>query len=66
MVDTATELMQDVASPSKVVNWDATNSKTSPQVREGVQLLDAFRQINAAPPLPRVPDCRPVNAREMR
>jgi pimeloyl-ACP methyl ester carboxylesterase len=55
MVDTVTQLMEDVVSPGKLVNWDATNSATSPQVREGVKLIDAFEQINAAPPLPEVP-----------
>jgi pimeloyl-ACP methyl ester carboxylesterase len=51
MVDTVTQLMADVASPAKLENWDATNSATSPQVREGVKLIDAFEQINAAPAL---------------
>ena len=55
MVDTVTQLMEDVISPAKLASWDATNAMTSPQVREGVRLIDAFGQINAAPPLPEVP-----------
>src|SRR5207344_2875254 len=35
--------------------WDAANAMTSPQVREGVQLIDAFAQINAAPAMRDVP-----------
>jgi pimeloyl-ACP methyl ester carboxylesterase len=55
MVDTATQLMEDVVTAAKLANWDATNAMTSPEVREGVQLIDAFARINAAPPLPDVP-----------
>jgi pimeloyl-ACP methyl ester carboxylesterase len=55
MVDTVTQLMEDVISPAKLANWDASNAMTSPEVREGVQLIDAFAQINAVPPLPDVP-----------
>lgn len=55
MVDTVTPLMQDVTSAERLVTWDATNSTTSPQVREGVKLIDAFEKINAAPPLPELP-----------
>lgn len=55
MVDTVTQLMKDVVSPAKLADWDATNAMISPQVREGVQLIDAFAQINAAPPLPDIP-----------
>jgi pimeloyl-ACP methyl ester carboxylesterase len=55
MVDTVTQFMADVVSSAKLANWDATNAATSPEVREGVHLIDAFAQINAAPPLPKVP-----------
>ncbi|RSS81131.1 alpha/beta fold hydrolase [Streptomyces sp. WAC06614] len=55
MVDTVTELIADVISPGALKNWDTTNARTSPQVREGVHIMDAFRRINAAPPMPRVP-----------
>jgi pimeloyl-ACP methyl ester carboxylesterase len=55
MVDTVTQLMEDVVSPGKLANWDASNSATSAQAREGVQLIDAFARIDAAPPLPKVP-----------
>lgn len=55
MVDTVTPLMEDVTSAERLVNWDSTNATTSPQVREGVKLIDAFEKINAAPPLPELP-----------
>jgi pimeloyl-ACP methyl ester carboxylesterase len=55
MVDTVTQFMEDVVSPGALANWDASNAATSPQSREGVRLLDAFAQINAAPPMPKVP-----------
>ena len=47
--------MRDVTSAERLVNWDASNATTSPQVREGVKLIDAFEKINAAPPLPEMP-----------
>ena len=55
MVDTVTPLMEDVTSAERLVTWDATNATTSPQVREGVKLIDAFEKIDAAPPLPELP-----------
>jgi pimeloyl-ACP methyl ester carboxylesterase len=55
MVDTVTELMEKVASPAQIANWNATNAVTSPQVREGVELINAFNQLNAAPSMPKVP-----------
>lgn len=55
MVDAVTPLIENVVGPAKLANWDATNAATSPQVREGVHLVDAFAQINAAPPLPTIP-----------
>jgi pimeloyl-ACP methyl ester carboxylesterase len=55
MVDTATEVMADVISPAKLANWDATNAATSPQLREGVELVDAFARIDRASPMPDVP-----------
>jgi hypothetical protein len=55
MVDALTQRMDDVVSPTKLANWDAANRMTSPQVREGVELIDAFAKINAAPPMPEVP-----------
>src|SRR5690606_12522291 len=50
MVDAVTERMAEVASPQAVKNWDASNAQTSPESREGVRLLDAFKKINAAAP----------------
>lgn len=55
MVDTASQYMADVVSPEKLATWDQANAMTSPQVREGVRLIDAFARINAAPPMPKVP-----------
>jgi pimeloyl-ACP methyl ester carboxylesterase len=55
MVDTVTARMADAVSAAKLTNWNATNAMTSPEVREGVQLIDAFAQINAAPPMPDIP-----------
>jgi pimeloyl-ACP methyl ester carboxylesterase len=55
MVDTVTPRMADVVSTAKLANWDASNAMTSPEVREGVELIDAFARINAAPPLPPIP-----------
>ncbi len=52
MVDAATELIADAISPGKLANWDQTNRATSAQVREGVEVIDAFNRINAAPPMP--------------
>jgi pimeloyl-ACP methyl ester carboxylesterase len=55
MVDTVSPTMRDVVSRAALAEWNATNARTSPQVREGVQLIDAFRRIDAAGPLPKVP-----------
>jgi pimeloyl-ACP methyl ester carboxylesterase len=55
MVDTVSQFMEDVVSPAKLANWDASNAMTSPEVREGVQLIDAFAKMNAAPPVPDIP-----------
>jgi pimeloyl-ACP methyl ester carboxylesterase len=55
MVDAVSPLIENVVSPAKLANWDATNAATSAQVREGVRLIDAFAKINAAQPLPTIP-----------
>ncbi|GAA1422749.1 alpha/beta hydrolase [Streptomyces thermospinosisporus] len=55
MVDAVTERMAEVAGAEAVKTWDASNAQTSPESREGVHILDAFRKINAAPPPPAVP-----------
>ena len=55
MVDAASELIADVLDPAVMASWDQTNQATSPQVPEGVQLADAFAQIDAAPAMPKVP-----------
>jgi pimeloyl-ACP methyl ester carboxylesterase len=55
MVDTLSEFMAGVASPTALANWDTQNSMTSAQSPEGVQVIDAFNKINAAPPMPSVP-----------
>ena len=64
MVDTVTPRMADVVSLSKLANWDESNALTSPEVREVVELIDAFAQIDAAPPMPDIPAiscCRPTS-----
>ncbi|QAY74360.1 alpha/beta hydrolase [Agromyces protaetiae] len=53
--DAASPLIADVADATALANWDASNATTSPQLREGVEVLDAFARIDAAPPLPDVP-----------
>lgn len=55
MVDAASPWMAEVADPAALRNWDEDNATTSAQVREGVELLDAFAKIAAAPPIPKVP-----------
>lgn len=55
MVDALSEHIESVISPDKLANWDAGNATTSAQLREGVQVIDAFSRIRAAPPMPAVP-----------
>ena len=55
MVDAASELITEVLEPAVMAHWDQTNQATSPQSPEGVQLADAFAQIDAAPAMPIVP-----------
>jgi pimeloyl-ACP methyl ester carboxylesterase len=55
MVDTPSLSAPRTSSPERGWHWDVPNAMTSPQVREGVQLIDAFARINAAPPMPDVP-----------
>ena len=55
MVDALSEHMADVLSPAQLDTWDASNAATSPQVAEGVRVIDAFQQIDAAPPMPAIP-----------
>jgi pimeloyl-ACP methyl ester carboxylesterase len=50
MVDVATELMKQVASPKALAAWDASNRMSFPEAPEAVELLDAFAKIEAAPP----------------
>jgi pimeloyl-ACP methyl ester carboxylesterase len=55
MVDAASETIAEVVSPEQLEGWDATNAMTSPQVREGVRVIDAFARIAAAPSMPPLP-----------
>lgn len=55
MVDAATEAVGDVVTPAKLAAWDETNRATSEQVREGLEVIDAFDKIRAAPSPPDVP-----------
>jgi pimeloyl-ACP methyl ester carboxylesterase len=55
MVDTVSEVMEDLVTPGALDWWDDANAATNDVVREGVMVEDAFAQINAAGPMPRVP-----------
>ena len=55
MVDTASEVMEDLVTPGALDWWDEVNAATNDVVREGVMVKDAFAQINAAGPMPKVP-----------
>ena len=52
MVDTASEVMEEIITPGALDWWDDVNSTTDEVVREGVMVEDAFARINAAPPMP--------------
>lgn len=55
MVDAATELTKQVASPAALAAWDASNRTGTRAVPEAVELADAFEKIKAAPALPKLP-----------
>jgi Predicted hydrolases or acyltransferases (alpha/beta hydrolase superfamily) len=55
MVDTVSEVMEELVTPGALQWWDDVNSATNDVVREGVMVKDAFAQINAAGPMPDVP-----------
>ena len=55
MVDTASEVIEDLVTPAALDWWDGVNAATNDVVREGVMVKDAFAQINAAGPMPKVP-----------
>ena len=55
MVDTVSEVMQDLVTPGALDWWDEVNAATNDVVREGVMIKDAFAQINAAGPMPKKP-----------
>jgi pimeloyl-ACP methyl ester carboxylesterase len=55
MVDTVSEVMEDLVSPGALEWRDKVNAATNDVVREGVMVKDAFAQINAAGPMPKVP-----------
>jgi len=55
MVDAATHLLGEVMSPAQLAQWDTTNRVTSPQLREGVEVIDAIHRIDAADSMPEVP-----------
>jgi pimeloyl-ACP methyl ester carboxylesterase len=48
MVDAATQLMREVASPKHLAKWDELNRMSVPEAPEAVMLLDAFAKIDAA------------------
>lgn len=55
MVDTASEVLEQLVTPGALDRWDESNATTNDAVREGVLVKDAFARINAAGPLPDVP-----------
>jgi pimeloyl-ACP methyl ester carboxylesterase len=55
MVDTVSEVMEDLVTPGALDWWDDVNAATNDVVREGVMIKDAFARINAAGPMPSVP-----------
>jgi len=55
MVDAATPLVREVASPEAVAKWDASNRMSVPEAPEAVMLIDAFTKIDATPPLRELP-----------
>ena len=55
MVDAATPLMREVASPEAVAKWDAFNRRSAPEAPEAVMLIDAFAKIDATAPLRELP-----------
>jgi pimeloyl-ACP methyl ester carboxylesterase len=55
MVDAATALLRDVMTPSQLTTWDTANRMTSPQLAEGVRVIDAIKRVRAAGPMPKVP-----------
>ena len=55
MVDIATPLIRQVASPEAVAKWDDLNRRPVPEAPEAVMLLDAFAKIDTLPPLRPLP-----------
>ncbi len=51
MVDAATQLIRQVASPRAVATWSEINERSVPAAPEAVRLADAFAKIDAAAPL---------------
>jgi pimeloyl-ACP methyl ester carboxylesterase len=55
MVDAVSDFISQVAPGEPLARWDASNRVSSPAAPEAVELLDAIRKIQAAPPLPKRP-----------
>jgi D-alanyl-D-alanine carboxypeptidase len=55
MVDAATPLIRQVASPEAVAKWDEVNRRSAPEAPEAVMLIDAFAKIDALLPLRELP-----------
>jgi hypothetical protein len=55
MVDAATHQLRAVMTPAQLSQWDATNRMTSSQLREGVEVVDAIRRVEAKGSMPRIP-----------
>lgn len=48
MVDAATPLIREVASPEHIAKWDALNRSSVLEAPEAIMLLDSFARIDAA------------------
>jgi pimeloyl-ACP methyl ester carboxylesterase len=55
MVDAGSSYIEEAVTASKLAVWDQTNRLTSPAQPEGVELLDTFAKLDAAPPLRKIP-----------
>ena len=55
MVDAASSHLEQAATPAKLGVWDRINRATSAQQPEGVEILDTFAKLDAAPTLPEFP-----------
>lgn len=55
LVDPGSSAIEEILSPATLARWAAVQRGTSAQVPEGVEAIDAFARIRAAPAMPQVP-----------